>query len=87
MKKLFSILLILSFISLITSACTTKKQKPNMIQSKRRFEKYVTPQSQQSFSNGIDLSEGPKTKYHGNLGPKDLNFDIKIVDPYSFNGK
>jgi len=87
MKKLFSILLILSFVSLITSACATKQQKPNMIQSKRRFEKYVNPQNQQSSTGGIDLSEGPKTNYHGNLGPKDLNFDIKIVDPYSFNGK
>ena len=87
MKKFLSALLILSFVSIMTSACSTKKQKPNLIQSKRRFEKYVTPQDQQGASGGIDLSEGPKTNYHGNLGPKDLNFDIKIVDPYSFNGK
>jgi hypothetical protein len=32
--------------------------------------------------NTVDLSEGPKLKYDANLGPKNLNFDIKIVDPY-----
>jgi len=88
MKKIISFLLMLSFIASITTACAPRKQKPNMIQSKRRFEKYITPSGTvQESSNSIDLSEGPKTNYGGNLGPKDLNFDVTIVDPYSFNGK
>lgn len=88
MKKIISFLLMLSFIASVTSACAPHKQKPNMIQSKRRFEKYVSPQAQQQSSgSSIDLSEGPKTNYNHKLGPNDLNFDVKIVDPYSFNGQ
>ena len=30
----------------------------------------------------VDLSEGPKLRYNANFGPKDLNFDIKIINPY-----
>ena len=82
MKKILTLLLIFSFISSCTTACTQKQtSKPNMIQSKRRFAEYVEPQ-QQKASNTIDLSEGPKLKYDANLGPQNLNFDIKIVDPY-----
>ena len=77
----------LSFIVSCLTACAPQRQKPNMIQSKRKFEKYMVPSTQNNNGNSIDLSEGPKTNYGGHLGPQDLNFDIKIVDPYSFNGK
>jgi hypothetical protein len=55
-----------------------------MIQSQRRFAKYIEPQTAQTKSVSIDLSEGPKLDYRKNLGPQDINFDIKIVDPYSY---
>lgn len=87
MKKFLSFLLMLSFTMTCLTACAPQKQKPNMIQSKRRFEKYMVPNAQNDSGSSIDLSEGPKTNYNGKLGPKDLDFDIKIVDPYSFNGK
>jgi len=82
MKKILTLLLIFSFVSVCTTACSVKQSnKPNLIQSKRRFAEYIEPQ-QQKDPNTIDLSEGPKLKYDANLGPKNLNFDIKIVDPY-----
>jgi len=69
-----------SMISACTTACTNK-QKPNMIQSKRRFAEYLEPQ-QQKDPNRIDLSEGPRQNYNAKFGPKNLDFDIKIVNPY-----
>jgi len=81
MKKICSFLLILTLICTLTSACTQKK-KENLIKSERRFEKYMAPQTSSDNTNSIDLSEGPKTNYNANFGPKNLNFDIKIVDPY-----
>jgi len=82
MKKIFTLLLVFSFI-FCTTACSSQKmgKSSNIIQSKRRFADYVEPQ-QKKDPNTIDLSEGPKLKYDANLGPKNLNFDIKIVDPY-----
>jgi len=88
MKKAISFLLMLSFVSVCTTACAPRKQKPNLIQSKRRFEKYVNPQAQpQGYEGSVDLSEGPRLNYSHKMGPKELNFDVKIVDPYSFDGK
>ena len=81
MKKALIFLLMLTFVSVCTTACTGNKQKPNLIQSKRRFAEYVEPQAQKD-PNTIDLSDGPKLKYDAKLGPKNLDFDIKIIDPY-----
>lgn len=82
MKKIFTFLLLLAFVSVSTTACShNRKPKQNMIQSKRRFADYVEPQAQND-PNRIDLSEGPKLKYDAKLGPKNLDFDIKIIDPY-----
>lgn len=82
MKKFCIFLLMVSFILTGTTACTHKK-KPNMVQSQRRFAKYVEPQSGNTNATGtIDLSEGPRQNYDRNLGPQNINFDIKIVDPY-----
>lgn len=80
MKKICALLLLASFIIVGTSACT-KKPKPNMVQSQRRFEKYINEQNNRS-GTVIDLSEGPRQNYDRNMGPQNLNFDIKIVDPY-----
>lgn len=81
MKKFCIFLLMLSFISVFASACT-HKQKANMVQAKRRFAEYVEPSQNSNYSGRIDLSEGPKLNYDANLGPKNLNFEFKIVDPY-----
>ena len=82
MKKVCVFLLMLSFTATFTSACT-QKQKQSMVQAKRRFAQYVEPQkTNTSSTKTIDLSEGPKLNYDANLGPRSLNFDIKIVDPY-----
>ena len=80
MKKICIFLLMLSFIALSTSACS-KKPKQNMVQSQRRFAKYVEP-SAQGNGNVIDLSEGPKLKYDAKFGPNSPSFEFRIVDPY-----
>ena len=80
MKKILIFLIMFSMISACTTACT-KKEKPNLIQSKRRFAEYLEPQ-QQKDPNMIDLSEGPRQNYNAKFGPKNLDFDIKIVNPY-----
>jgi len=81
MKKVCTFILMMSICLLFTSACTKHPQK-SIVQSKRRFAQYVEPNQVQKDKNIIDLSEGPKLHYDANLGPKNLNFDIKIVDPY-----
>ena len=82
MKNFWTILLLLTFVSTLSTACNQKQtQKQNLIQSKRRFADYVEPQ-QNNDPTRIDLSEGPKLKYDAKFGPKKLDFDIKIVDPY-----
>lgn len=82
MKKTIIFLIIFSLISVCTTACSgQRKPKPNMIQSKRRFAEYIEPQ-QKKDPNTIDLSEGPRQNYNVNFGPKNLDFDIKIVNPY-----
>lgn len=80
MKKICIFLLMLSFITISTSACS-HKPKQNMVQSQRRFAKYVEPM-QQGNGDVIDLSEGPKLKYDANFGPTNPGFEFKIVDPY-----
>ena len=84
MKKAICFLFFLTFACTFTTACTNQtKKKPNMIQSKRRFADYVEPQEQKN-PNAIDLSDGPKLRYDAKFGPKNPEFDIKIVDPYSY---
>ena len=84
MKKLYALILLLALITINTTACSHQtKPKANLIQSKRRFAEYIEPQTQKDPGT-IDLSEGPRLNYDRNLGPKSLNFDIKIVDPYKY---
>ena len=82
MKKFIALIFLFVLIISVTTACSHKvKQKANLIQSKRRFAEYMEPSST-AKPNTIDLSEGPKLNYDANLGPRSLNFDIKIIDPY-----
>ena len=82
MKKALVFLIMFSFVSICTTACTNQhKPKQNMVQApQRRFAKYLGEQQQNP--NAIDLSEGPKQNYNAKFGPKNIEFDIKIVDPY-----
>ncbi len=82
MKKILSFIIMFSIVSVCTTACTNQsRHKQNMIQSKRRFAQYLDNQEQKN-PNAIDLSEGPKQNYNAKFGPKNPEFDIKIVDPY-----
>ena len=84
MKKTAVLFIMLSLVCVLTTACSKQiGQKQNMIQSKRRFAEYVEPQNKKN-PNTIDLSEGPKQNYNAKFGPKNLDFDIKIVDPYKY---
>ena len=51
------------------------------IKYERKLGKYFETENKSS-GGMIDLSEGPKLRYNANFGPKDLNFDIKIINPY-----
>lgn len=82
MKKVIIFIMMFSFISVCTTACTGQYvSKQNMVQSKRRFAQYLETK-EQGNPNAIDLSEGPKQNYNAKFGPKNLEFDVKIVDPY-----
>ena len=53
-------------------------KKPNC-----SIQKYFEAEKKATNTGGmIDLSEGPKLRYDAKLGPKDLNFDFKIINPY-----
>lgn len=82
MKKLALLLVCLTMANLLLTGCAVKSKKQT-IDYKRKFSQYL-PSDNKSVSNtkAIDLSEGPKQNYNYNLGPNDLNFDIKIVNPY-----
>lgn len=81
MKRFTVLILLFVFIvTMFVSACT-KMQKTPLIQSRRRFAEYMEPQKS-SIPGAVDLSEGPRQKYEANFGPQNLNFDIRIVDPY-----
>lgn len=74
---LFSVCILATCILL--SACHLEPNN-SMVQSQRRLGKYFT--NENAPAGVVDLSEGPKLKYNANFGPKDLNFDFKIENPY-----
>ena len=74
---LFSVCILATCILL--SACHFEPNN-SMVQSHRRLGKYFTHEN--TPAGVVDLSEGPKLKYNANFGPKDLNFDFKIENPY-----
>ncbi len=85
MKKACIIFLCLGIIvaGVLFSGCTAKKNKQT-INYQRRLQNYLPANTSGQPARTIDLSEGQKTKYDANLGPRDLNFDIKINDPYKY---
>ena len=80
MRKILFLFVCFMTSSLLLSACNVTPKSP--IKYERKLDKYF--KSDEKISNGgvIDLSEGPKLRYNASFGPKDLNFDIKIVNPY-----
>lgn len=80
MKKIFSLILCVMTISLIVSACN-KSPSDNIVKPHRRFAQYIE-QDERQTEGIIDLSDGKKQKYDAYFGPKALNFDFSIKDPY-----
>ena len=80
MKK-YSLLIVCLLVStLLLSACTAVPNSP--INYERKLGKYFESEENKAQGGTIDLSEGPKLRYDAKFGPRDLNFDIKIVNPY-----
>ena len=79
MKKYALLFVCLLVSSLLLSACDTMPKSP--IQYERKLGKYFEEENQH-LGGVVDLSEGPKLRYNAKFGPKDLNFDIKIINPY-----
>lgn len=83
-------LVILCFIFLCSAMCLTackKRPKQQTIKYQRKLEKYLPAENtsqKKSTGSSIDLSEGPKLKYEANFGPREVNFDVKVVNPYNF---
>ena len=84
MKKFAILLLCLVFSVCLLTACGNNKK--DTINYNGRLKQYIpnekTNTQKSTSSRIIDLSEGPKVKYDKNLGPADVNFDIKIKNPY-----
>lgn len=79
MKKYALLMVCLILSSILLSACDSTPKSP--IKYERKLGKYL--ESENSSSGGVvDLSEGPKLRYNAKFGPQDLNFDIKIINPY-----
>lgn len=75
---LFVVCLLVS--CLLFAGCDIKQTK-SPINYQRRLEKYLSTEPVKAAKT-IDLSEGPKTRYDAHFGPKDLDFDIKILTRY-----
>ena len=80
MKKYGLLIVCLLLSSFLLSACSSTPNSP--IRYERKLGKYFEAQDNKPSGGMIDLSEGPKLKYNANFGPRELNFDIKIVNPY-----
>ena len=85
MKKYYLLIICLIVFCVILSACSSAPNSP--IKYQRKLEKYIKPledikNEKQPVGGMVDLSEGPKLNYNAKFGPKELNFDIKIVNPY-----
>lgn len=83
MKNYGLILVCLLICGVIFSGCKVNSNPNSMVNAHRRLEKYLPSENAKPSSGKVvDLSEGPKTSYDAKFGPKDLNFDIKIINPY-----
>jgi len=84
MKKACIVLLCFGIIiaGVLFSGCTTKNGKQT-INYQRKLQNYLPSSATGQIQYGtIDLSEGPRARYDVNLGPRELNFDITIKNPY-----
>ena len=81
MKKIALLLVCLTIANVLLTGCTIKNKRQT-INYQRKLSQYIQSEKKSSSGMAIDLSEGPKQRYDFNLGPNDLNFDIKIVNPY-----
>ena len=79
MKKYGLLIVCLLISSFLLSACNATPKSP--INYERKLGKYFEEENQH-VGGVVDLSEGPKLRYNAKFGPKDLNFDIKIINPY-----
>ena len=80
MKKCSLFIVCLLVSTLLLSACTAAPKSP--IKYERKLGKYFDSGENKAQGGTIDLSEGPKLRYDAKFGPQELNFDIKIVNPY-----
>ena len=80
MKKYGLIIVCLLISTVFLTACTSVPNSP--IRYERKLGKYFEAEENKDVGGMIDLSEGPKLRYNANFGPKDLNFDFKIINPY-----
>ena len=82
MNKYCILVIFIICSSLILSACKMEAKSP--IKYQRKLEKYLNPNGgiKKAVGGVVDLSEGPRLNYNSKFGPKELNFDIKIVNPY-----
>lgn len=81
MKKYSLLIVCLSTSTIFLSACNVAPNSP--IKYERKLGKYFEAEKKATNTGGmIDLSEGPKLRYDAKLGPRDLNFDFKIINPY-----
>lgn len=79
MKNYLLLVACLLLSTLLLTACNTGPDET--IKYERKLGKYF--ESDNKPQGGmIDLSEGPKLNYDASLGPRDLNFDFKIENPY-----
>ena len=80
MKKLGLLIVCLLSSTILLSGCNSAPNSP--IKYERKFGKYFENTEQKPQGGMIDLSEGPKLRYDAKFGPRDLNFDFKIINPY-----
>lgn len=80
MKKNSLLIVCLLLSSFLLTACSSSSN--STIKYERKLGKYFESDNNSHSGNTIDLSEGPKLRYDANFGPRDLNFDIKIINPY-----
>ena len=80
MKKYGLLIVCLLLSTVLLSACTAMPKSP--IKYERKLGKYFESDKNNPAGGVIDLSEGPKLRYNANFGPRDLNFDFKIINPY-----
>ena len=81
MKKYGLLIVCMVISTLFLCACNVTPKSP--IKYERKLGKYFQAEENNEPKGGmVDLSEGPKLRYDAMFGPKELNFDIKIVNPY-----